>query len=225
VRNIEALSFTNSGPDDAVVAGRAKIGAATVLIEASLEGPNLIGRLSIVKNSALGRFSTAGQFFRCIDVDVGSFCSIADNVLLNAGDHPHSWLTTHIFPFNHAAWDWCPSVTLPKLTKWKTRDRCSVGHDVWIGVNAVILTGVCIGSGAVIAAGAVVNADVPPYAIVGEVPARIIGYRFDEETIARLLSVCWWDHPLEKILSLPVDDVNQSLELMEQWDKPAVVKT
>ena len=217
---IEALSFSNSSTDDAVVAGKIKIGASSLLVEAALEGPNIVGRLSIVKNTFLGRFSTAGQLFRCIDTDVGAFCSIGDNVLLNAGEHPCAWLTTHNFPFNHAAWNWCPSIRLTEFTDWKPRRRCTVGNDVWIGANAVILTGAKIGDGAVVAAGAVVRGEVPPYAIVGGVPSRIIGYRFDDVTIARLLSVCWWNHPQDRIFSLPVDNISRCLDIIEQWEKP-----
>lgn len=215
---IRPLNYCNSETIDVVVADKVKIGTNTILENASLAGPNIIGRMSIVKNSSIGQFSTAGQLFRCIDVDIGAFCSIGDNVLMNAGEHPHSWLTTHIFPFNHAAWDWCPSVDLPNFTEWKTRERCTIGNDVWVGVNAVILTHASIGDGAVIAAGAVVHADVPPYAIVGGVPSRIIGYRFNAPTIARLLSAQWWNLPIEKILSLPVSDINACLDLIEEFN-------
>ena len=213
----DALNHVNSGSVDIVIKDRVKIGPATILDKAFLHGPNIIGRMSIVKNSRIGRFSTAGQLFRCIDVDMGAFCSIGDNVLVNAGEHPHAWLTTHVFPFNHAAWDWCPSVELLNLTEWKPRERCSIGNDVWIGANAVILTKARIGDGAVVAAGAIVRSDVPPYAIVGGVPSRIIGYRFDAETIARLLSAQWWQLPMEKIASLPVSNISQCLDLIDEY--------
>lgn len=214
----EALNHVNSGSVDAVIEGKVRIGPATILDKAFLDGPNIIGRMSIVKNSRIGRFSTAGQLFRCIDVDMGAFCSVGDNVLVNAGEHPHAWLTTHVFPFNHAAWDWCPSVELPNLTQWKPRERCSIGNDVWIGANAVILTKARIGDGAVVAAGAIVRSDVPPYAIVGGVPSRIIGYRFDAEVITRLLSTQWWRLPMEKIASLPVSNIIQCLDLIDEFN-------
>ena len=74
-----------------------------------------------------------------------------------------------------------------------------IGNDVWIGYEAVVMAGVHIGDGAVVAARAVVTRDVPPYAIVGGVPARIIRMRFDERTIARLLETAWWDWPADRI--------------------------
>jgi acyl-[acyl carrier protein]--UDP-N-acetylglucosamine O-acyltransferase len=80
-----------------------------------------------------------------------------------------------------------------------SRGEIIVGHDVWIGANAVILSGVNIGNGAVVAAGAVVNKDVPPYAVVGGVPAKLIKMRFEPEQIAALEKIQWWNWPLEKI--------------------------
>jgi carbonic anhydrase/acetyltransferase-like protein (isoleucine patch superfamily) len=74
-----------------------------------------------------------------------------------------------------------------------------IGHDVWVGVDALILSGVTIGNGAVIAARSVVTKDVPPYAIVAGSPARVVKYRFDEDTIAVLLAIAWWDWPQAKI--------------------------
>jgi len=75
-----------------------------------------------------------------------------------------------------------------------------IGNDVWIGANAIILQGVTIGDGAIVAAGAVVTKDVPPYAIVGGVPAKVIKYRFPDSTIVKLLEIKWWDKPEEWIL-------------------------
>ena len=80
------------------------------------------------------------------------------------------------------------------------RGSIIIDDDVWIGYRSTILSGVHVSKGAVIAAGAVVTHDVPPYAIVAGVPARVIGYRFSEEMIAKLLELKWWDWPEEKIL-------------------------
>lgn len=79
------------------------------------------------------------------------------------------------------------------------RERLVIGNDVWIGYEAVVMAGVTIGDGAIIGARAVVTKDVPPYTIVGGVPAKPIRKRFDDETIERLLDLKWWDWPIEKI--------------------------
>jgi len=86
-----------------------------------------------------------------------------------------------------------------------------IDNDVWIGTRVIIKQGVHIATGAVIASGAVVTKDVPPYAVVGGVPAKIIKYRFDEETIKELLESKWWDYPYDKIKGLPYDNIKQFL--------------
>ncbi|WP_234463862.1 CatB-related O-acetyltransferase [Paracoccus caeni] len=87
-----------------------------------------------------------------------------------------------------------------------------IGHDVWIGANAVITRGVKVGTGAVIGAGAIVTKDVPPYAIVGGVPAKLLRMRFDEETVAKLLASEWWDLPLEAFVGMPINDIESTLD-------------
>lgn len=82
---------------------------------------------------------------------------------------------------------------------WDNKGDIVVGNDVWIGYEAVILAGVTIGDGAIIGARAVVTRDVPPYTIVGGVPAKPIRRRFPDETVTRLLDIRWWDWPVEKI--------------------------
>ena len=105
-------------------------------------------------------------------------------------------LANYPFPLLYDAWG------LDKghvADAWDNKGDIVIGNDVWIGYEAVVMAGVHIGDGAVVAARAVVTRDVPPYAIVGGVPARIIRMRFDERTIARLLETAWWDWPADRI--------------------------
>jgi len=90
-----------------------------------------------------------------------------------------------------------------------------IGHDVWIGANAVIMRGVKIGNGAVIAAGAIVNKDVEPYSIVGGVPARHLKYRFDKETIERLLKSEWWNLDISNFIGIDASDPNVFLDSLD----------
>jgi acetyltransferase-like isoleucine patch superfamily enzyme len=129
---------------------------------------------------------------------VGSFCSIADEVtILLGGNHDSRRIST--YPFN-ALWE---DDGLP--THETTRGDVELGSDVWVGYGATILSGVKIGDGAVVAACAVVSRDVPPYAVVAGNPAEVKRYRFREEEIEALLTLRWWDWPLELIRESAAD--------------------
>jgi acyl-[acyl carrier protein]--UDP-N-acetylglucosamine O-acyltransferase len=90
------------------------------------------------------------------------------------------------------------------------------GLHVWIGANAIILPGVKIGDGAIVAAGSVVSCDVPPYAIVGSAPARIIRFRFDEKTIERLMTVHWWRFSLGDLFGTSFNDIHATPNILEE---------
>lgn len=134
---------------------------------------------------------------------IGKFCSIACGVkfLFNSANHTLKSLSNYTFPL------FFEESGLNKknvASAWDNKEDIIIGNDVWIGYEAVIMAGVHIGDGAVIAARAVVTKDVPPYTIVGGTPARKIRMRFEEETIAKLQQIQWWNWPVEKIRrSLP----------------------
>ncbi len=129
---------------------------------------------------------------------IGKFCSIACGAkfLFNSANHSLSSLSTYTFPIFFEEWQLDKSDV---ASAWDNKGDIVVGNDVWIGFGAVILAGVSIGNGAVVGARAVVTHDVPAYTIVAGVPARPIRRRFDDDVIARLQSLRWWDWPKEKI--------------------------
>ena len=146
---------------------------------------------------------------------IGKFCSIACSAkfLFNSGNHKMASLSTYTFPLFFEEWD------LEKenvAQAWDQKGDIIIGNDVWIGYEAVILSGVTIGDGAVIGCRAVVTKDVPPYTIVGGVPAKPIRKRFDEETIKELQKIKWWDWPEEKIAGkIPAIQAGNLEELRE----------
>ena len=129
---------------------------------------------------------------------IGKFCSIACGArfLFNSANHTQRSLSTYIFPVLFEEW----GLDVERIPEaWDNKGDIVIGNDVWIGYEAVVLAGVTIGDGAIIGARAVVTRDVPPYTIVGGVPAKPIRKRFSDAEIARLLELKWWDWPVEKI--------------------------
>lgn len=134
---------------------------------------------------------------------IGKFCSIACGAkfLFNSANHALRSLSNYTFPLFFEEWGLNKKNV---ASAWDNKGDIIIGNDVWIGYEAVIMAGVHIGDGAVIAARAVVTKNVPPYTIVGGTPARKIRMRFEEETIAKLQQIQWWNWPVEKIRrSLP----------------------
>ena len=129
---------------------------------------------------------------------IGRFCSIACGAkfLFTSANHTLKSLSTYPFPIFFEEW----GLDVENITTaWDNKGDIVIGNDVWIGYEAVIFSGVTIGDGAVIGTRAVVTKDVPPYTIVGGVPAKAIRRRFPDETISRLLDLKWWNWPEERI--------------------------
>ena len=129
---------------------------------------------------------------------IGKFCSIACGAkfLFTSANHTQASLSTYPFPIFFEEW----GLDVQNITSaWDNKGDIIIGNDVWIGYEAVILSGVTIGDGAIIGARAVVTRDIPPYTIAAGVPAKPIRRRFDVETIARLEELRWWDWEEEKI--------------------------
>ena len=146
-----------------------------------------------VKNNVLYHYPVNGDKLK-----IGKFCSIACGAkfLFTSGNHAMQSLSTYPFPIFFEEWnldarDICSA--------WDNKGDIIIGSDVWIGYEAVIMAGVTIGDGAIIGTRAVVTKDVPPYTIVGGVPAKIIRKRFDDATIERLENLRWWDWDAAKI--------------------------
>lgn len=159
------------------------------------EGNNRVGRETYLYSSELGYGSYVGNDNNLIRIKTGRYCSLGNNIKVVQITHPISGLSTHpaFYSVGYGGFSYVNENKADEYLATDTGWYCEIGNDVWIGNHALIKGGVRIGDGAVIAMGSVVTKDVPPYAVVGGVPAKVIKYRFDEQTISSLLELRWWD--------------------------------
>jgi len=164
---------------------------------------------ALVRNCDLGRFVYVGPGCQLADsvladygyamggnqiahAEIGKFSNIATGVRINPSNHPWWRATLHHFTYRSRS----HGFSLPddeEFFEWRRQDRVIIGPDVWIGHNAIVMPGVTIGAGAAIGSGAVVTKDVPPYAIVVGVPARILRFRVEPKVAEQLQRIGWWD--------------------------------
>lgn len=161
-----------------------------------LEGFNKVYANTQLYKVSIGRYTYISPYTKLSRVDIGAFCSLGPRVSIGLGNHPISWISTHPSFYSVAGQT---TRTFAKENLFDESAFTKVGNDVWIGANVIVLDGVRIGDGAVIAAGTVVTRDVRPYSVVAGVPAREIKRRFDDKKIEQLLKWQWW--------SLPEDDL------------------
>jgi chloramphenicol O-acetyltransferase type B len=128
---------------------------------------------------------------------IGRFCSIGNSVVIGQerAGHPLSWISSHPFQYTETSLHYAAPCK-----------PAEIGHDVWIGRDAMIMEGVLVGTGSVIAARSVVTRDVPPYAVVAGTPARILRYRHPPQVIEALLASAWWELPVGALQGLPLNE-------------------
>lgn len=144
---------------------------------------------------------------------IGKFCALARGVkfIMNGANHKISGISTYPFYIFGQGWE----NVMPAAEELPYKGNTEIGNDVWIGYEALFMPGVKIGHGAIISSRSVVTGDVPAYAIVGGNPAKVVRYRFDTETIAKLEDIAWWNWPVEKI--------SRNLSLIVSGDIDALV--
>lgn len=173
----------------------------------------------VIASVNIGAYSYFGNECMIGGCIVGRFCSIGPGVKIGLGEHETNHISTHPFFFGSKHGFNIPDgIGLPRDMTQKKHSIPRIGHDVWIGANAIIRRGVNIGTGAVIAAGAVVNKDIQPYSIVGGVPAKHISFRFDEPTINDLLQSQWWEYDLTAFIGLDVCNPAEFLRKLNLLD-------
>lgn len=162
-----------------------------------------------VSNSKIGDYTYIAENSILNHTTVGKFCSIGPNLISGWGLHPLNGISTHPMFYSTLKQN---GMTLSNEDKFEEIKPIVIGNDVFIGMNVSIIDGVTIGDGAVIGAGAVVSKDIPPYAIAVGCPIKIVGYRFEDEMIQKLLNVKWWDFKKEDL-----GDIEKNFYNIEEW--------
>ncbi|AMR81406.1 CatB-related O-acetyltransferase [Cupriavidus nantongensis] len=210
--------------------------------------PHLELRAGLIDADEVGAFTYLGgdgSSFRHV-ARIGRFCSIAGGIQTGQMEHPTDMLSMHSMLYGNwsKVWEGSPEVaayysenqalvakamSAAGASIASRSTKIEIGNDVWIGYGALIRRGVKIGDGAVIGSRAVVTKDVPPYAVVGGTPAKVLKYRFPPDVVERLMALRWWDYGLRglngiDITDLPgcIDRIEANLQGMQPW-KPTRV--
>lgn len=192
---VGAKLYRNTELRESVIGESVQLGDDTIVLKSMLESNIAINRRNFIQESIIGRFTYTGFNSVIRGVKIGRFCSISWNVSIGGKDHDIDNVTTSALWGFHNMY----GEKMKNFQYGKNKGECTIGNDVLISSNAVILRNVTIGNGAVIGAGAVVTKDVEPYSIVAGVPAKKIKMRFDEEIVVALEDIKWWDWPVEVI--------------------------
>lgn len=173
------------------------------IVNSELEEYCNLAHHSSLMNCYIGKRTSIGRYSKIRDARIGKYCSVSWDVTIGAVSHPSTHISSHAFPYRKQFGLVEQDFNIEQKTTW-------IGNDVWIGCNSVILSGVSVGDGAIIGAGAVVTKDVPSYGIVTGVPARLLRYRFESEVIKELQTIQWWDFP-DDVIKKHIDLFNQEI--------------
>jgi acetyltransferase-like isoleucine patch superfamily enzyme len=209
----------NTGAEPATYHDVIRLNPGARIIKSRLLGPVFLNRLSqIGPDVVFGKYSGMNENCYVARATVGAYCAIGARTAINPFNHPVDWLSINEFQYHPNSFDWVPEYRdFGRLDRTPDMFRhATIGNDVWTGHNVNIMAGVSVGDGAIVGAGSVVTKDVPPFAIVAGVPARVVRMRFSDAIIERLLRVRWWDLELSELSGLPFRDVERCLDRIEE---------
>jgi acetyltransferase-like isoleucine patch superfamily enzyme len=212
-------NYANESGQPARLHGVAHLNPGAKIFKTTLLGPLYMNRYAqIGPDVTIGKYTGVNENAYVARATVGAFCAFGARTAVNPFNHPTDWLSIHEFQYHPNSYDWIPEYkSMERLSRTpEMLPTSAIGNDVWTGHNVNILSGVNVGDGAIIAAGAVVTKDVPPYAIVAGVPATIRRFRFSDAIIERLLRSKWWELELAQLSGLPFNDIERCLDRIER---------
>lgn len=201
---------------DSTIGDNVSIQSGSRLFRVSLEGNNILYPNCMLGDAQVGMYSYVNEGAIAARIRLGRFCSVGPFFICGLGEHPVNYVSTS--PVFYSTLKQC-GVSFADKDYFEERKAIEIGHDVWLGSRVFVRDGVRIGTGAVIAAGSVVVKDVPEYAIVGGVPAKLIRYRFTREVIEELLEMEWWNWSERKLREAQRFFVHEDIDQFLQWNR------
>ena len=163
-----------------------------------VEGANYVGKNVICISTKIGKFTYVNNSTKVIMTNIGRFTCIGPECLIGGlGAHPTNRKSTHRMFYSKNRPEW---ILYCNEENFEEKKYTNIGHDVWIGARVILMDGINVGNGAIVAAGSIVTKDVPPYAIVAGVPAKVIRQRFEPEVVQKLQAEAWWNLSEEELV-------------------------
>ena len=193
-----------------------RLGVGAKIMKSNLVDNITIDTHSCINRCDIGQYFGLGCFSYVANTKIGRYCTFGARLSVGAFSHPTNWLSIHEFQYRDTTNIYGTSILKKEVNIAPINSATNIGCDVWIGDNASVRTGVSIGHGAIVGLGAVVLSDVPPYAIVGGNPARIVRYRFTEDIVSMLLIIKWWELDLVDLKGVDFSNVDIAISQIQK---------